>query len=152
MGNSKNNIVVIGGRRAQSAYSSLSKKYEHVYYFKDETVYSSSINLLPEILIIEESEKSISILKQLKFNAHVNVIYLSNNKGFGHAFSMVRKGVVDYILKDSFLNYSIQQSVRRAFELPKSSSDSMSKRLFIDSSALNKRFPLRFKLVKFLFF
>ena len=152
MKNSINNIVIIGGSRTKSAFKSLSNKYQQVYHFKDELTYAKSFKTPPQILIIEESEKSTYILNQVKSNPCINVIYLSNNKGFGHAFLMIRKGVVDYILKDSFLNYSIQQSVKRAIALPSDLNLSTTKRFFIDTCALNKRYPVRFKLTKLLFF
>lgn len=151
MKNDEVKIFIIGGHRAWEIYTSLSRKYKYVYYFMDELAYSNQFRLLPQILIIEESEKSMGILNQIKTHAHVNTIYLSNNTRFSHVFSMIRKGVADYILKDSLLYYSIQESVKRAIELPVNLSDSKSKRLFFDSCALKKRYPLRFKLANFLF-
>lgn len=152
MKNDTVNIFIVGGLSARGVYSTLSKKYKHVYYFKDEVGYSQQFQLLPQILILEESDTSLGILNQIKLHTHVNAIYLSDKRGFRHAFMMIKRGVADYILKDTFLNFSIQQSVNKAMELSENISCTSTKKLFFDSCALKKRYPFRFKLAKFLCF
>ena len=148
MQNKETRIYVVGSIKAFGVYRSLSKKYGNVYHFKDEIKNDLLDRLPPQIIIIEESEKSDRILNQIKLNKYCHVIYLSNNVNFKHIISLIKKGVTDYVLKDTCMYYSIQQSINRAAKLPLKMSYSFSKKGFIDSCALKKRYPVRFRLAE----
>lgn len=144
MKNEEIKIFIIGGFRAFSVYNSLCKEYKQVYYFKNEEAYAKRSEAHPNVLIIEDSKKSIGILNDLKSNGHIHTIYFSNNINFKHVFRIMRTGVTDYILRDSCLCYSIHQSVKKLRGLSKD------ERVFIDSCELKKRFRLKFKMINLL--
>lgn len=147
----KNNeiiIYVVGGIKSLSVSRSLNKKYSHVYFFNEEINEDFLIEKPPQILIIEESEKSLYFLNRINKSSRIHVIYLSNNFSFNHVVKIIRKGVSDYILKDSCLYYSIQQSVNKLISLPSRMNHSFKRNGFIDSCAFRKRYPFRFKLIE----
>jgi DNA-binding NarL/FixJ family response regulator len=148
MQNNEIRIYVVGSIKAFGVYRSLSGKYVNVYHFKDEIQNDLLEKLPPHIVIIEESEKSASILNRIKLNNYCHVIYLSSNINFNHIVGLIKQGVSDYVLKDTCMYYSIQQSVRRATKLPLKMSESFSEKVFIDTCSLKKRYPLRFRLAE----
>ncbi|MEJ6582885.1 MAG: hypothetical protein QNL61_02095 [Crocinitomicaceae bacterium] len=148
MQNKETIIYVVGSIKALAVYRSLSRKYVNVHHFKDEIQNDLLVKLPPHILIIEESEKSTGILNKIKLNNYCHVIYLSNNINFNHILGLIKQGVSDYVLKDTCMYYSIQQSVRRATKTQLKMSESFSEKVFIDTCALKKRYPLRFRLAE----
>ena len=148
MKNNETRIYVVGGIMAYSVHRFLIRNYLHVHHFHDEIQNDILDKLPPQIVIIEESEKSDRILNRIKINNYCHVIYLSNNVNFKHIISLFKKGVTDYVLKDTCMYYSIQQSINRAAKLPLKMSYSFSKKGFIDSCALKKRYPVRFRLAE----
>lgn len=134
-------IAIVGGNKAFRIYRLMLNSYENVNFFKNENDLIKSLNRHHQIIIIEESLDSSKLLSQLRKDANTHVIYLSSRKRFGAIFRALRNGVNDYILKDSYLYYSVQQSVVCIIKLDKSRS-----KPFIDSCGLMEMYPIRFKL------
>jgi len=142
------NIHVIGEQKAFKVFLSLKKKYKNKLFFhKESEVYRSNLTLFkaPSIFIIEESSESMKIITLLENIIGCHIIYLSNRKGFGHIFSLIKKGVNDYIFKDSYLYYSVHQSITKLRKRE------IKKDVFLDSCNLKTLHPVKYKLLNLVY-
>ena len=144
------NIYIIGGRKAKKVYEILLLRYKKVTYFSDEEVLIHQFKNVPQILILEESNKSKKILKQVKSFLTIKTIYLSNNSRFTHFLRIVNEGVTDYIVNDSYVYFSIQKSINKITELTEYINAPLKKKYLIDTLSFNKKYPLLFKIASIL--
>lgn len=148
MENLSYSIFVVGKNRGKGVYRILSKKKKNVYHFTSEEECLKSLTSHTRIVIIEDSLKSMSLLEELSKLPTIYTIFMSNHKGFSYILSVIRKGICDYIIKDSYLYYSILKSIKKAertceYQL-------LSSPVYFDTCSLKESYPIRFKIANWL--
>lgn len=141
-------IFIVGKNRGKGVYRVLSKKRKNVYYFNSEEECLKSLKSDTRIIIIEDSPKSMFLLEELRKLPLIHTIFLSNLKGFPHVINAIRRGVCDYIIKDSYLYYSILKSINKAERT--NEAIVLSGQEYFNTCSLIESFPIRFKIARWL--
>lgn len=142
-------IFVVGGLRAAAVCASLRKKHVGVRYFPNERECLKSIEHNPDILIVDEALKEfdpISFLSSITVLSNAHVIFLSRNQHFTNMKKAFKSGASDYIIKDAYLHFSINEFVTRFLNRTNSLSNKISTYDCRGDSNLKFVHPVRFKL------
>ena len=142
-------IFILGGVRAFGVFVSLRKKYKHVSYFSNQEECLKLIHRVPDILIVDESLKDcnpMSFIGSIKRVCNAHILYLSNDRHFTHIIRAFNSGASDYIIKDSYLCYSIHKTVYRLLKRTNDLSTQISTYDCRNESALRFVYPFKFKI------
>tara|TARA_Y100000385_G_scaffold37048_1_gene34545 strand:+ start:10853 stop:11311 length:459 start_codon:yes stop_codon:yes gene_type:complete len=141
-------IFIVGKNRGRGVYRVLSKKRNNIYYFSSEEDCLKSLKPHTRIVIIEDSSKSMALLEELRKFPMIYRIFLSNQKSFSNMVNVVRRGACDYILKDSYLYFSILRSIKKVdginFNIEPSS------QVYFDTCSLKEYYPVRFRIANWI--
>jgi DNA-binding NarL/FixJ family response regulator len=142
-------IFVVGGARGIGVYTSLKKKYVEVRYFRNEEDCIGAIHLNPDILIVDEDLKEsdpMQFLSSIKDLSNAHVLFLSKDKHFNHIRKAFTSGASDYVLKDSYLYYSVHQFINRVLRQTNGLTHDISSYDCREESAFRLIHPVKFRL------
>ncbi|NRA10891.1 MAG: response regulator [Crocinitomicaceae bacterium] len=150
-------IFIVGGHGVLGEFmmNSLKERFMDVSYFRNEAEFLELLDQKPNIVIIDDSRsysRPIDILKSVRKHKSVHVIYVSKNTHFINILKVIKYGAIDFVRKDSCTNYAVNKSIDRIFKLTDNFKEKVSSKEFFESSGIQKRYPLCFRLSRFMMF
>ena len=142
-------IFVFGGARAMTAYVNLRRRHKSVRYFRSKSECDFKRESPPDVVIIDEDISSYDQLKSLRAlrqYGDFHIIYLSRNKRFTNIVKAFNLGATDYIIKDSYLYFTINNSLDQLLELKMCSSGFVSNEKAREISSIKLLYPRCFKM------
>tara|TARA_B110000305_G_scaffold241844_1_gene317859 strand:+ start:1345 stop:1812 length:468 start_codon:yes stop_codon:yes gene_type:complete len=142
-------IFIVGGARGIGVYTSLKKKYVEVRYFRNEEDCIAAVHLNPDILIVDENLKksdSMQFLCSIKAMSNAHILFLSKDRHFNHVRKAFKYGASDYVLKDSYLYYSVHQFINRVLRQTNHLTHDISSYDCRQKSAFSLSHPVKFRL------
>ena len=142
-------IFVFGGARAMAVHVNLRRRYKTVRYFRNKSECDFKQDDLPDIVILDEdlsNHDRFESLRSMRQSGNFHIIYMSRNKRFTSIIKAFNLGATDYIVKDSYLYYAINNSVYQLLKLRLDSNEFISNYEVREISSTKMLYPRGFKL------
>ena len=146
-------IVIVGGTRGKRVALWLKRKYTNVKYFKNEEHCLQFIKQKPDILIVDESLRgpnALNFLNSVREVSNTHILFLSSDSHFRHIMKVFKLGASEYIIKDSYLYYSINKFIERFLDVTDGLSQEITYYECRNESPLKFLHPFKFKLLQYL--